>query len=358
MLALIDAHQIGLHHTGNETWARNIVSEFEKAHPGYAAYVVTAEGRDRLPAPIPDARLDIVSGSSSRRLLFDLPFAIRRRQPDVLLCQYTLPPTRIPSVVAVHDLSFASSEARRWLSLAEIVRYRATILTSMRRARVIVACSEWTKRDMVENHGIDADKVVVAPLALDQTLVVPPKPTDPAGFGTILVVGNVLPRKNIRIVADAVARLRAAGNDVRLRVVGSVPHHMEHEAQRILAQLGHQATFTGHVGIDELALEYSRADVVCLASHFEGFGLPLLEAMAFGRPVISSNATCLPEVGGDAALYADPEDADAWARAILDVLSNTTLRHRLIEAGYERVQGFSWRSTAASVMKALETAAS
>jgi glycosyltransferase involved in cell wall biosynthesis len=133
---------------------------------------------------------------------------------------------------------------------------------------------------------------------------------------------------------------------------------MESEVQGISELLGKHVTFTGHVGIDQLALEYSLSDVVCLASYYEGFGLPLLEAMAFGRPIVCSNATCLPEIGGSAAIYADPGDVDAWSSAVLGLLSDAALRRRFVEAGRERVQSFSWSSTVATLRQAMQAAAS
>jgi glycosyltransferase involved in cell wall biosynthesis len=356
--ALLDVHQLGAKHTGNETWARNVVLELERRDAGlhYALH----HGAP-LPVEVENVRLHIVSSSSARRLLVDLPRVTRELDPPVVVAQYTLPLVRRPGVVVVHDLSFEDPRAAAWLSRKEILRYRATIRASVRRASAVVVSSEHTRADMLRAYPVHARKVLVAPCALDEPLaraLQTARPADPSAPPYVLVVGNLLPRKNVLVVARAVARLRAGGTDIALRLVGKLPDGPSPALRQLKELLGPGLTATGHVDDAQLAAEYAGATVVCYPSLYEGFGLPLLEAMAAGAPVIASRASSLPEVAGQAALLVDPTDDEAWAAAILSILTSDPLRRQLVEAGRMRVLDFSWAQTVDVLLQALDQAVS
>jgi glycosyltransferase involved in cell wall biosynthesis len=359
--ALLDVHQIGLGETGNETWARSVLGILEghqgEQQGGGYHYAVSPAGAAAVGQLVPTDRVHVVSGRSSRRLAFELPALLRRVKPAVVLAQYTLPLTRTPGVVVVHDISFERPEARVWVPTATLWRYRATIGASVRRASVVVVPTEYTRDDVVERYHLDPARVLLAPLAPDLELAVLPRTAPPRDYRTVLCVGTVLPRKNLLVVAKAVAALRARGEDVRLRVVGPVRPAGEADVEAMRALLGTALEVTGPVPGERLAIEYQQADMLAFPSLFEGFGLPLLEAMAAGVPVVSSDATCLPEVAGQAALLVPPSDERAWADALGAVLAEPALAQRLARDGSARAATYTWERTAAVVRQALDLAA-
>lgn len=342
---LVDVHQLGLGETGNETWARNVLLELE-AEPRdlEVEYAITRAALPQL--SLDPARLHLVAGSSARRLLRDVPLAVRRAQAEVVVAQYTLPLVRVPGVVVIHDLSFESRESRAWIPPATRARYKATIGTSARRARVVLAPTEYTRRELIERYRLRPERVLLAPLALDPALAPRAAPRrSQRSHHVVLCVGTLLPRKNLPVVAQAVCRLRAGGDDVRLRLVGPVRDAGRDDLGRMQAMLGEALDVVGMVSQEQLLREYEEADVVALPSKFEGFGFPLLEAMAAGTPVISSTATCLPEVSGGAALLADPDDVLEWETALRRVLGDDDLARELRRRGLTRVGDFSWAHT-------------
>lgn len=353
--ALVDVHQIGMGETGNETWARNVLRVLEDGDGPGVDYAVSPAGLPQV--PVAADRLHLVSGSSVRRLLWDVPQLLGRLRSQVVLTQYTLPATRTPGVVVIHDLSFERPEARAWIPARTLLRYKATIGGSARRARIVIAPTEHTRTALVEHYRLDPSRVLLAPLALDPGLAAAAAHhAGGSSYRRVLCVGTVLPRKNLPVVARAVRALRAAGEDVRLRLVGPLRPAGAADLGAMRALLGDALEVVGPVPLDQLAVEYAEADVLAYPSLYEGFGLPLLEAMAAGTPVVSSNATCLPEVAGVAALLVDPLDELAWVQALSSVLTSAELAHDLQERGRARAREFTWERTGAVVRQALELA--
>jgi glycosyltransferase involved in cell wall biosynthesis len=305
-------------------------------------------------------RLHEVANNSESGIEYDLPRINEIVNKTEVADQYKLPLGTGPGVVVVHDLSFEDPRAPEWLSRAQILRYRATIRTSVRRAAAVIVSSEYTRADLLRHYRLDPGKVSVAPCAVDEPLARllhdrPPRPPAPP---YVLVVGNLVPRKLVVVLARAVARLLAAVSPVGLHLVGKLPAGGSPLLTEMQQALGAGFTATGHVTDDELADEYAGASVVCYPSLYEGFGLPLLEAMSAGVPVVASNATCLPEVAGDGALLVDPADPAAWAAAIDTLLSQPRARDELVAAGRRRVQTYSWDATADVLLAALDRAVS
>jgi glycosyltransferase involved in cell wall biosynthesis len=359
--ALVDAHHLGLSQTGNETWVRNVLAGLASDDSDELHVAVTEAGRAQVAGYVPSARTHVVSVRSSRRLAVDLPRVLRSVRPDALLVQYTLPPlTRVPGVVVVHDLSFERPEARAWIPRASLLRYRTSIRSSAERARRIVVPSEFTKADLVELYGISEESVVVAGNAVDPALAAAlraiPRAT-PDDQLVVLAVGTVLPRKNLEVVAAAVETLRAEGLPAVLRLVGPTPPAGRDALARMSARLGADLEVSGLVSTEALAAAYRSAHVLAFPSLFEGFGIPVIEAMAAGTPVVSSNATCLPEVGGDAVLYAAPREPAAWVDALRSVLTDAATASRLAAAGTARAATFDWSRSAEQTHRALQEAA-
>lgn len=358
---LLDLHDLGLRQTGNEAWARSLgAALLELGGPGsYDVAVTAAAGVEDLRRLASARTTAPLSGNSSRRLGWDLPRAVRRLGSSALLVQYTAPVSRVPTVVAVHDLSFEDERAAHWLPAATRWRYRATVRASVRRAAHVVVDSEFTKADLLGRYrAVSADRVTVVPLAVDPDLaaLLAATPRAPGGQPTVLVVGNVLPRKNLPVVARAVRLLRDRGCRVVLRVVGTVHPSGRADADLARALLGEALTVTGYLPTPELARELRSAHVLAFPSLFEGFGIPALEAMAAGLPVVVSDRTSLPEVVGAAGVVVPAEDPEAWADGLWRALEPAEAA-RLVAAGHRRCADFRWSDSAAVVSGLLHEAA-
>jgi glycosyltransferase involved in cell wall biosynthesis len=255
------------------------------------------------------------------RMAVTVPLALRRLRPGLVHFQHVLPPLwRGPAILTVHDLSFE----RRPELMGRLDRaiFRTLVPRSVARAKRVLAVSERTKRDLVELYGVDPAKVVVTPNGVEPRFA----PGDGDG-GFALYVGAIQARKD---PLAALAAAQAVG--VPLVVVGP---EKEPALADELRRRG--ADVRGYVGDEELAELYRRAVALVFPSRYEGFGLPVLEALASGTPVVASDDAAVREVAGDAALYGDL--AEALRRAIAE-------RPRLAAAGIERARRFSWAETA------------
>ena len=266
-----------------------------------------------------------------------------------------------PLVVTVHDLAY--------LRIPEVVPARRrqyfTKMTSLatRRADHVIAVSESTKADIVELLGVRPERITVTPLAADDRFR--PLPEDEiAAFRAaqglmkpfILYLGNVEPRKNLPTLLRAFDRL-APEVDHDLMIVGGEGWMME-EFNATLARMTHRdrVRIHGFAPVDDLPAWYNAADLFVFPSLYEGFGLPPLEAMACGTPVVTSNVSSLPEVVGDAALTVAPMDTGALTEAMGRILGDQVLATSLWSAGLERAATFTWNRTALGTITAYHTA--
>jgi glycosyltransferase involved in cell wall biosynthesis len=265
---------------------------------------------------------------------------------------------RVPSVVLVYDMVAFMSGTRAQRRAARIER--ATIRPALRRADRLACISRSTESDLLRLFPRAAGKTAVIPLAADARFYeAQPSEQVAARHGVapgayVLAAGTLEPRKNllrlIRAHAALAAPLRAAHP---LLIVG--PRGWEE--QEILRAAGSEGIrLAGFVPDDELAALYAGCSVFCYPSLYEGFGLPVLEAMAAGAPVVTSSVSSLPEVGGEAVAYVDPEDERAIAAELRRLLNSPAERTRLGELARERARGFSWDRVARGVLDELERA--
>ena len=252
------------------------------------------------------------------------------------------------TVVTVHDIAFISRPELfpwRWR-----LTYRAGLRRAIRTADAIIAVSQSTKNDLLERTGVDAARVSVIPLAASLPETAVDSGETLAGLGVrspfILFVGTLEPRKNVVALVRAYRRLAARGFDHQLLLAGEMGWKSS-PLKRELAQSG-PGTIRRLGRIDDAALDalYRGAAALVYPSLYEGFGLPVLEAMARGIPCVVSNTTSMPEVAGDAAILVDPRSVDDLATAIERVAGDRTLRERLRADGLARAAGFSWEETA------------
>jgi glycosyltransferase involved in cell wall biosynthesis len=298
-----------------------------------------------------------------------LAWEVVQHPPDVLFVPAHVVPAarRCPAVVTVHDLGYLyHAAAHRPLDRAYL---RISTAWNARTARVVLADSEATRRDLIAHTGCDPAKIVVAYPAGAEGLA---PVTDPlrlaqaqarygAGARYWLYVGTLQPRKNLETLVRAFARLCHEGAwppDVRLVLAGKAGWYHERIAAAAQASgVAERIVFPGYVAPEDLAALLSGALGFVLPSWYEGFGLPVQEAMACGAPVICSNVSSLPEVAGEAALLFDPGDVDALAAALARLWRDLDLRQELARRGPAQAARFTWERCAETALAALEIAA-
>lgn len=272
--------------------------------------------------------------------------------------------TRPRAVITIHDLiplRFPQFTPRarkiRWLPL-----FRALLRAGARRASAVIVPSRCTAQDVTRTLGGDlAARVHVVPEAADPEMLAAGEPSCEPTAGavtpTVLYVGRRDPYKNLVGLIRAFARVRARLPAARLVVVGP-PDSRYPEPEREAAALGvaDAIEWRGYASGPELAAAYRSAGVFALPSFYEGFGLTVLEAMAAGAPVMVSNRASLPEVAGDAALYAAPDDPEELAAALLRVLTDHALADDLRRRGRDRARQFSWERAARETIEVYRTA--
>jgi glycosyltransferase involved in cell wall biosynthesis len=265
---------------------------------------------------------------------------------------------RIPAVPVIYDM-VAFDRAHR-PNLRSAVIERLTLGLAVRRSRAFVAISRATKADFERRFPAAADRTTVAPLGVAPQLAEPAAANGPSRLpapGFVLAVGTLEPRKNLpRLVAAYRLLDRSLQEQHPIVVVGDLGWQVD-ETVAALRALGERCQLLGHVSDGVLAELYRRCAVFCYPSLYEGFGLPVLEAMAAGAAVLTSNVSSLPEIGGDAVEYADPHDPASIAQALGHLLESPERRAALGRAARERAGTFDWGKTAEAVLEALRNAA-
>lgn len=258
---------------------------------------------------------------------------------------------RRPQVVTVHDLAFHHFP-EQYPGMKQ--RYlRAMTAASVRRATIVIAVSEATRQDIIRIHKINPERVVVVPNGVDPVMQPLPE-AQVAAFREqqdlpehfFLFLGTLQPRKNVEGLVRAFASV-SMGIDWPLVIAGAKGWQYE-QIFELVRELGltSRVRFAGHVPGEQLPLWYNAATVLVYPSRYEGFGLPLLEAMACGTAVIGSTASSLPEVVGDAGLLVDPDDTPGLAESMLRLAADSELRQQLERRGLERSASFTWQETA------------
>jgi glycosyltransferase involved in cell wall biosynthesis len=324
-LVVVDADVLGRHRTGDETYIRNLL----RLLPGPAEAAglrIAAVTRhpELIPAGIEAVRLD--TPLQELRMAWALPRLLRRRGAALAHTQYALPlRCPCPAVVTVHDVSFERDASL--MPWKDRLVFRRVVPRAVRGAARVLTVSERSRDDIVDLYAVPASHVVVTPNGVDPAFA-PSPPGAPSG-GYVLSVGAVQPRKN------QAAALRAA-REVGLPLVVAGP---EKDPATAAALRAGGARLEGYVTTERLAELYRGAACLVQASRYEGFGLPVLEAMTSGTPVVTVPEPALVEVAGGAAVVVDEERlADGVAEAIRD-------RDRLAALGLERAGAFSWERT-------------
>jgi glycosyltransferase involved in cell wall biosynthesis len=301
------------------------------------------------------------------RLGLFMPF-VRQARADAIFLPSPVPIYRKTArlSVTVHDtipLLFLDEYRSVY---GRVLRY--SYLSSLRNADLILTDSEYSKDDLISKSGVPPDRIVVTYLGFDADLFnrVPLGGSERqqvlARYGIeqpyLLHVGSLAPRKNLLRLIQAYRLFLGRQRDSALRLV--LCGRTSAESQDILRTVrapGHpgQVVVTGAVPDADLTVLYRAAAACAMPSLYEGFGLPLIEAMASGVPVMSSSASCLPEIAGDAALYFDPESIEEMSEIMERVLSCSALRDTLVARGLKRIERFSWAACARTTLGALKS---
>jgi glycosyltransferase involved in cell wall biosynthesis len=319
---LLDADVLGRQRTGDETYVENLLRELRAAAPDLRFAAVT-----RRPERVPDGiePIELPAGSQELRMAWKLPQLLRRVRPRLGHYQHALPLRPVGrTVVTVHDLSFEREPGL--MPRKDRLVFKTTVPRSARKADRVIAVSERTRDDLVELYGVPSEKIRVIPHGVDPAF----SPGDGNAEGYLLFVGAVQRRKDPRAALEAALDL-----GMPLVVVGP-----EREPALAAELRGRGADLRGYVEKPELAELYRGAACLVVPSRYEGFGLPVLEALASGTPVVAAPDAALVEVAAEAAVYADRSDLPG---AILRAIDQ---RAELRAAGLERASRFSWAEAA------------
>jgi len=354
----IDGDTLGRKRTGDESYLASLIRALGRVD-STNEYTVFVRDADAVSSEFDLSPLwtfrNVRPASIWLRYPIGFPLALRRASLDLVHTQYFVPPMcRCPAVVTVHDISFAVRP--EYFTLKDQVLLKALVPTALRRARRIITDTQYTLRDLVTVYRVDPARVAVIPLAADPRY----RPLDRSacraevaqrhgtGAGFILYVGTLQPRKNVDTLVRAYAQFRRrTGLPHKLLIVGKPKYKFDAVFDAIRTS-GFEADIqmTGFVADAALPMYYNAADVFVFPSLYEGFGLPVLEAMACATPLISSSASCLPEVVGDAGLLADPRESGQFADALERILGNPTFAAELGERGRRHAAEFTWERTA------------
>ena len=322
-VVVFDADVLGRQRTGDETYALNLLRELGTlASEASIRLVATTRRPDLVPEGVEP--FELAGGSQELRMAWSLPRTLRRLGADLVHTQYAAPlRCPCPVVVTVHDVSFARDPD--FMNWKDRTIFRRVVPRALRRVARVLTVSERTKTDIVELYGIPEQRIVVTPNGVD--------PVFGPGSGShdyVLSVGAIQRRKN------QLAALEAA-KDAGLPLVLVGPAKDPALADELRRR---GARLEGYVATERLAELYSGAACLVQSSWYEGFGLPVLEAMASGIPVVAVPDPALREVAGDAAIFVEEAElAEGIRRALAD-------RGRLVAAGLERARAFSWRAAA------------
>lgn len=356
---LIDAR---IRRASTGRYVDRLLAELTKLKTDYN-YTILIEPSDEL--KIANPRFKIVACRFSQfsfnplnQILFS--WQLYRLKPD--LVHFTLTGQQPvfyfgKQVTFTHDLTMLSyarpGRLPKWLHRIRMWAYRFLLWQSHRKAQKIIVPTEYVNQAVKKYHLFVGRKTIVTLEASEPPIkATAKKPNIGEIDNFILYVGSAFPHKNLELLVKSFQTILSKQPDLQLILAGKREYHSKNlEKWANKNNLSENIIFTGFVEESELKWLYENAKCYVFPSLSEGFGLPGLEAMAHGCPVVSSNATCLPEIYGDAAHYFDPNDADDMVASILKVLKDEQLRKKLVSLGYKQVARYSWQKMAEQTLE-------
>ncbi len=350
MRVAVDAHVLDGRPQGTRTWLLETVSRAIPLTP-HIEWLIYSHDQESF-APFQGfanaAWRRIPFRRASARLGLFWPAVLLRRQIDLALFQYHGPPLlRRRQVPVIHDLMFESHPqffpaAMRW-------RLRLLVRHAVARAETVVVPSAWTRRELLRLYGVPEERVFLAP----NGYAAGPPPARQSDGRTVLFVGRIEPRKNLDLLVDAVARMRTP--DRRLVVVGTPDFRSAASCARLagLPWVAHRQD----VSAKELRALYATAAVLGFPSAGEGFGIPIIEALNAGLPVVASDTTAIPDTAGDFASFFDPHAPDA-AERLARLLDEAIATPKPVDraALSQHLAQFDWQASARALVEAVERA--
>jgi glycosyltransferase involved in cell wall biosynthesis len=352
MRVAIDTRKI--HDFGIGTYIRNLLRQLARIDRDTEYVLLCREPDVGIAAQLGPNFRGVVAPSPnySLREQIHVPWVLRRERPDVYHApHYVLPPAvRCRSVVTIHDcihLMFPQYLPNR----VAYAYARASMWAAARRSNRILTVSEASKRDILNLFNVKPEKVVVVYNAIDEHFSATPSDEHVARIREryqldhkfVLYVGNIKPHKNLVRLIEAFSQLRRTHDDLKLLIIGDEISKLPALRRAVHRHKLHKhVRFLGYLKDDTLTVLYRLASVFVFPSLYEGFGLPPLEAMASGTPVVTSNVSSLPEVTGNAAVLVDPYDVESIEDGMRRVLDDPKLAEELRLKGLQRAREFSW----------------
>jgi len=360
MKVAVDAHAIGENLAGNGVYTYNLVCSLVRCFPQYEWFLYVSQvGADKLPYDILEIASVVILQSRKAlvRYAIEIPKLLLKHKPDIFHFQYHGPFfCNCQMVNMVHDISY--DRLPEYFTFNDRLRMKLLCPYFMKRAKKILTVSHFSRNEIINRYGVDENKVVTTYNGVDRSLFYQVKSQEDCkqlnslGIDNsyLLFVGSLQPRKNIEGLLTALATgVIEKYPDLKMVIVGP-QGWLDGGIKKIYSQyprLNDMVVFTGRVDDDTLRQLYNNCIAVTYIPFYEGFGLPVLEAMACGAPVITSNVTSLPEVGGDAVYYVDPHNQKEIAETICQVVSSeSSVRQSMIEKGLRQAMNFSWDETA------------
>lgn len=360
MLFAVDAHAIGRHLTGNEVYIRSLLRAFGEIdrRSDFVTYISEPGAESLIPARFQIRR---VSRNPYSRLGWDLGRLVHSDRPDLIHVQYTAPLfTDIPTVVTVHDVSFL--ENPEYFTPLRRSQLRVTVARTVKRAARILTVSEFSRDAIMDAYDVPASKITVVPNAANPEFRVIGRERAKKAAGAclgfdapfVLSVGDLQPRKNQIGLIAAFSKLLTDHPQLRHHLVLTGKETWFTPKVRDAARgcgFASRIHFTGFVSDAELLQFYNACECFVFPSFYEGFGLPILEAMACGRAVACSNTSAMPEVADGAGLLFDPHQVEEITRAMRDILLDGELRSRMERLGLQRAAAFTWKKSARATLE-------
>lgn len=369
MKIVIDARMYGLEHAGIGRYVMNLVNQLEKVDKKNEYFIFLRKEYYRKlkfkNKGFKKVLVDIPHYSFKEQLF--LPGILRKIRPDLV----HFPHFNVPIfwqgkyIVTIHDLIKHESRGVEtttkptpiyWL---KYLVYQLTVFSAVKRAQKIITPSKWWKKELVKSYHLKPEKIVVTYEGAGEFSKKKPTVSGPAAlkkYGItkpfVIYTGSLYPHKNVLCLVQAVIRLNKQGERLSLVIACARNVFLERFKKEIERMKSLDlVVLAGFVPDGELIALYKEAEAFVTPSLLEGFGLPGLEAMMVGLPVVSSNASCLPEIYGQAALYFDPLNIEDMTEKIERVIRDKKIREKLIKKGFEQVKKYSWQKMAEQTLK-------
>ena len=365
MHLVVNASEIGRQRGGNETYTRGLLKGLSGLSDPPEVTALTCDWDEPVQIPERIGRWELGAYRVLPFWLWQQARALRRLHPDWYISNYYLPPL-LPcrGAVVVHDVSFRVLPA---FFPAHVAWYMHHFVGwSMRRADVVITVSDFSRQELIRCYGLPAEKIAVVSNGVadrfhpvTEGAAVRRDLETVANYGVtppyLFALGNIHPRKNLARLLGAYARLGEVVGDRPTMVWGGIERWDSGDLVERARRAG--VILTGFIALEDLPAFYRQAEMLVYPSLYEGFGLPPVEALACGTPVVTSSTTGLPEAVGGAALTVDPTSVSAIAGAMGRILDDPALREALRVRGLAQVRRFTWEKTAQRLVDALTQAA-